>query len=162
MSGILLQRLRRIERSWFEQVYGADVSSYLGKSPPPGSLLKKGGPRAKGKNSDWRNERDGMSESHLELVRRCPCATCRRTPAGTVHHLKTTGERGLAVRSTDRWGVPLCPTCHDAVERAGKKNELTWFAERGVADVVWLAAALWKATGDLPRMTRIVLTHSDK
>lgn len=154
-------RLKRLESVWLRQVYGDGMSTYLGKTPPPGSLLKKGGPRAKGKNSRWREERDGMSEGHLELVRRCPCAICRRTPAGTVHHLKTTGERGLAVRSTDKWGVPLCPVHHDAVERAGKKNELRWFADNGVADVVWLASALWKASGDLPKMTRVVITHKE-
>lgn len=135
------------------------MSGYLGKTPPPGSMLKKGGPRAKQQNSSWREDREGMSEDHLALIRKLPCCVCRRTPAGTVHHLKTTGERGLSVRSTDRFGVPMCITDHDAVERAGARNELKWFAERGIADVVWLASALWKASGNLPAMTRIVITH---
>lgn len=102
-----------------------------------------------------------MSETHLALIRKLPCCVCRRTPAGTVHHLKTTGERGLAVRSSDKWGVPMCMADHDAVERAGARNELRWFKERGVDDVVWLASALWKATGNLPAMVKIVITHQD-
>ena len=113
------------------------MSSYLGKTPPPGSMLKKGGPRAKAQNSSWREDRDGMSETHLALIRKLPCCVCRRTP------------------------VPLCLHDHESVERAGARNEIRWFKERGVEDVVWLASALWKATGNLPAMTRIVITHQD-
>lgn len=135
--------------------------SYLGKTPPLGSMLKKGGPRAKQQNSDWREDRDGMSDQHLALVRKLPCCVCRRAPAGEVHHLKTTGERGLSVRTCDKWGVPLCRADHDAVENVGARNELRWFKERGIEDVVWLASALWRATGNLPAMVKIVLTHRD-
>lgn len=114
---------------------------------------------AKG-NSSWRDDRPGMSEEHLALIRQMPCAVCLTMPAGEAHHLKQgTGERGMAIRSSDRWAVPLCPADHGEVERAGSRNETTWFAGRGITDALELAAALWRVSGDLPRMIAALMAH---
>lgn len=118
------------------------------------------GLKAKRKNSRWREDRDGMSEKHLAAIRKCPCAACLKTPAGTVHHLKSgTGERGMSVRSTDKWGVPLCMDHHEEIERAGTRNEQKTFQGWGIFDVHALALALWGAARDVPKMTRIVIEH---
>ena len=113
------------------------------------------------KQSDARDERPGMDEKHLANVRKLPCCIrgCPCMPGGEAHHIKRNGanERGMGIRTTDRWAVPLCHTHHiDGVERAGAKNELKWFEGRGV-DALDLAVALWGARGDLPKMTRIVI-----
>jgi hypothetical protein len=112
-------------------------------------------------SSKWRDRRPGMSVSHCELVRLCPCVVCLLTPAGTVHHLKhnTEGERGIGVRSTDRWGVPLCPTCHEKIERVGSRNETSHFITVWHVDPHSLARSLWASTGDLAQMTRITIAH---
>lgn len=111
-------------------------------------------------NSNWREERPGMSEDHCALIRQMPCCVCMAVPAGQIHHLKLgTGERGLSVRSSDRWGVSLCLEDHDAVERAGTRNEQRWFSDRGIADPIELAAALWSNTGDLPKMIAVLIAH---
>ncbi len=113
----------------------------------------------KPKNSKWRKERPGMSEPHLALVRKLPCTVCLSMPAGTVHHLKSeTGERGMGVRSTDQWGVPMCMIHHEEVERAGTKKEVAYFKKVKV-NPHELAKALWRASGDLPKMTLLVLDH---
>lgn len=109
--------------------------------------------------STWRDERPGMSVDHCGLIRQCPCAMCLRVPAGTIHHLKShTGERGIGVRSTDQWGVPLCLFCHDSIEKAGTRNEIARFNEVHI-DPHELAKALWRASGNLPLMTRLVIEH---
>lgn len=119
------------------------------------------GLKPKHQNSRWRDDRDGMSEKHLAAVRKCPCAACLKVPAGTVHHLKSgTGERGMSVRSTDKWGVPLCMVHHEEIERAGTRNEVRTFQAWGIADVHALALALWGAACDAPKMTRIVIEHA--
>lgn len=83
-------------------------------------------------------------------------------PAGQIHHLKQgTGERGIGVRSTDKWGVPLCMDHHEAVERAGAKREGEWFRERGIANPLDLAAALWNVSGSIPRMVEVILSHRE-
>jgi hypothetical protein len=109
--------------------------------------------------SRWRDKRPGMSVSHCELVRLCPCVVCLIVPAGTTHHLKDTGERGIGVRSTDRWGVPLCPLCHEQIERVGSRNETAHFLTVWKVDPHSLARSLWASTGDLAQMTRITIAH---
>lgn len=104
------------------------------------------------------NAREGVSAKHCDYIRQCPCAACLVEPAGTVHHLKSGAakvERGMGLRATDRWGVPLCPRHHAEIEVAGSRNERRVFFEWGV-DPHILAMRLWDASGDLEAMTRIV------
>lgn len=106
-----------------------------------------------------RADREGNSKAHAALIRKLPCCVCPTTPGGQIHHLKATGLRGAGMRSPDKCGVPMCAQCHlEGVERAGSKNEIAWFQKRGI-EALDLAAALWAATGDLPRMTAIVIEH---
>ena len=105
-----------------------------------------------------------MDEAHLANIRKCPCCVCRKMPAGEAHHLQSSGERGMSLRTTDKWTVPLCTTHHtgaDGVHLVGSKREAEWFETRGI-DAVWLASALWKTRGDLAAMVNIVLTHAGK
>lgn len=119
------------------------------------------GPKNQHKNSERYKERPGMSEEHLALVRQMPCCTCRAKPPGDPHHLKAgTGERGMGVRSTDKWAVPMCRDCHGGVERAGSRNERAWFEARGIGSNE-LARDLWLNTGDLPKMIKILQAHWD-
>lgn len=104
-------------------------------------------------------KREGMSAKHCAMIRKCPCAACLIEPAGTIHHLKQgTGERGGAMRSSDRFGVPLCPVCHHDIEHIGSKNERAHFLGWGV-DPLRLASDLWAATGNQDEMARIVKEH---
>lgn len=112
------------------------------------------------RRSTWRQRRPGMSVDHLSLIRKLPCCVSLKAPAGEAHHLKSgTGERGGAMRSTDRWAVPMSRLAHDEVERAGSRNERKWFLDRGV-DPHELARSLWEATGDIARMTAIVIANA--
>jgi hypothetical protein len=118
------------------------------------------GLKPKRQNSRWRDQREGMDDKHLAALRKAPCCSCLKTPAGTVHHLKSqTKERGISVRSTDRWGVPLCFRCHQEIENAGTKREIKTFQGWGIADVHALALALWGTAGDVSKMVRIIIEH---
>ena len=126
-----------------------------------GNFKKKGLAKVKAKtgNSKWREERPGMSEAHLALIRQLPCVECLKLPAGEAHHLKAnTGERGMAVRSTDRYALPMCTIHHGAVEAVGAKRETAYFQDLGF-DPIELALALWGSTGDLPKMVRVLTAH---
>ena len=117
--------------------------------------------KARKRRVNFRDMRPGMSDEHLSCIRKLPCCICLRMPGFDPHHLKDTPdkERGMSLRSTDKWTVPMCEQHHIyGVELAGTRNELKWFSDRGV-QALSLAKALWGATGDVPKMIKIVLAH---
>lgn len=112
------------------------------------------------RNRDPRADREGNSEAHLAAIRKLPCCIPGCNKVGCdPHHLKAgTGERGMALRSSDRFTVPLCRPHHDEVERISSRGEPAWFAKHGI-DPINLAGALWAASPDAAAMTKIVLAH---
>lgn len=130
--------------------------TYLG--PKVIGNFRERGPK-KPKKATWRDERPGMSEAHLAMLRNMPCVVCHKAPAGTVHHLKAgTGERGMGVKSTDRWTLPMCFDDHETVERVGTRNENNHFRGLGI-DSFTLAIALWGARGDEALIRKLILEH---
>jgi hypothetical protein len=120
-------------------------------------------PRApKQKKKSAAEKREGMSERHLELIRKLPCCCCGQA-GGQAHHLKLgTGERGMGLRSTDKNAVPMCHDHHiNGVERAGAKNEFKWFMKRGV-NPLDLAAGLWAVTGNIESMLAVMTAHKQR
>jgi len=106
--------------------------------------------------------RPGMSEEHLVLIRQLPSCVSGRVGPCDPHHLKSgaaAAERGVQLKATDRWTVPLKRDEHDELERISSRREEAWFRERGIADVSELANALWINTGDLERMRRVMQAH---
>ena len=115
----------------------------------------------KTKKKSAASKREGMSERHLELIRQLPCCIGCDHPGGDPHHLKNgTGERGMGLRSTDKWAVPMCRAHHDEIERAGSKNEQEWFKARGFKPLA-LAARLWIVTGSLDQMRAVLLARKE-
>jgi hypothetical protein len=126
----------------------------FGNFKPP-----KGYGREKVSNSKNYKDRPGMSAAHLDDIRSINCCVCFAPPRNEAHHLKEgTGERGMGIRSTDKHAVPLCRPHHQEVEAAGSKNEKRWFTDREI-DALHLADALWRATGNVDQMQRIIEAH---
>jgi hypothetical protein len=114
------------------------------------------------KKPSAQERRGGNSKDHLELVRQLP--SCVSGVAGPCdpHHLRggaALSTRGVGMRAPDRFAVPLLRVEHDELHRISSRLEGAWFAERGVADVIELANALWINTGDLDRMLRVLQAH---
>lgn len=106
--------------------------------------------------------REGNCAKHLQLIRQLPCCVTGRVPAGEAHHLKSgsaRNERGVGMRATDKWAVPLSRIPHDELERVGSRNEIAWFRANGIDDPHALAEALWNAQRDVEAMTRIILAN---
>lgn len=120
--------------------------------------------RKKEKNIDKRKDRAGNCEKHLAAIRKLPCAIPGCNVVGCdAHHLRDTGERGGAIRSPDKYAIPLCSLVHHidqstGVHSVGTKRELAWLREKGI-DGLELAAALWNASPDDVAMFKIVMAN---
>lgn len=101
-----------------------------------------------------------MSPAHLECIRQLPSCLSGKRPCDP-HHLRVSNERGVGLKATDRWAVPLTRDEHEECHRVGSRVEEAWFLNRGI-DVYSLANALWQATGNLGLMRKVLEAHRDQ
>jgi hypothetical protein len=93
--------------------------------------------------SEPRRRRD---KSHLRFVAKQSCLICERLPCD-AHHLRFAQVRGLGLKVSDEFTVPLCRGHHREVHRVG--NEAQWWESAGI-DVLAMAHKLWTETHPLP------------
>ena len=79
------------------------------------------------------------SKDHLRFVARQPCVVCGRSPSH-AHHVRFAQARGLALKVSDEFTVPLCATHHGENHTTG--DERRWWHERKI-DPLTVAADLW-------------------
>jgi hypothetical protein len=82
------------------------------------------------------------SKEHLRFVAQQPCVICGRTPA-QAHHIRYAQPRGLALKVSDEFAVPLCVIHHSENHATG--DERRWWQERKI-DPLAVAEELWKST----------------
>ena len=82
------------------------------------------------------------NKTHLRFVAKQPCLICARQPCD-AHHLRFAQARGLGLKVSDEFTVPLCRGHHRELHRAG--NEASWWATTGV-DPIGMARTLWTET----------------
>jgi hypothetical protein len=104
-----------------------------------------------------RSERPGMSALHLRNVRALTSCISGKMPC-EPHHLRcgpAAKERGIGLKPTDRYVVPLTHEEHMACHAVASTGEEMWFASYGV-DAISMAEKLWEAGDDIQKMRRIV------
>ena len=79
-------------------------------------------------------------KEHLRFVASQPCLICGRTPS-QAHHIRHAQPRGLGLKVSDEFTVPLCATHHHHIH--GTMREREWWQERNV-DPLTIARALWQ------------------
>lgn len=102
------------------------------------------------------NRSEFMDKKHLANIRLLPSVLSHREPC-EPHHLRIKQERGVGLKATDRWAIPLTHEEHMAVHMVGSKREEEWFAAKGIACYA-IAYSLWANRGDLEAMRKIILT----
>jgi DNA recombination protein Rad52 len=80
-------------------------------------------------------------KAHLRRVAQEPCLVCGRQPA-QAHHLKFLEPRGLGLKPSDAYAVPLCRLHHRALHDTG--NEEAWWRQHRI-DPAPEALRLWQA-----------------
>jgi hypothetical protein len=81
------------------------------------------------------------SKEHLRFVAQQPCLICGRKPS-QAHHVRYAQQRGLALKVSDEFAVPLCATHHSENHRTG--DEKGWWGEKKI-DPLKVARDLWNA-----------------
>jgi recombination DNA repair RAD52 pathway protein len=79
------------------------------------------------------------SKEHLRFVASQPCLICGRTPA-QAHHIRYAQAKGIALKVSDEFTVPLCAIHHSENHATG--DERRWWQERKI-DPLTVAAELW-------------------
>jgi DNA recombination protein Rad52 len=81
-------------------------------------------------------------KAHLKFVASQPCLICGRQPSDP-HHLRFAQPRGIGLKVSDEFTVPLCRGHHRQLHQAG--NELRWWENLQI-DALATAKDLWKQT----------------
>jgi len=68
-------------------------------------------------------------KEHLRFVAEQPCLVCGRSPSH-AHHIRYAQPRGIALKVSDEFTVPLCAIHHDDIHTTGKARE--WWQERNI------------------------------
>ena len=84
-------------------------------------------------------------KEHLKFVAHQPCLVCGRSPSH-AHHLRYAQPRGLGLKVSDEFTVPVCATHHHQLHQTG--NERTWWEEKKI-DPLPVAEGLWRSTQGL-------------
>lgn len=122
----------------------------------------------KSKKPSRQLRREGNDPKHLAFVRKLYCALCGSRVNIQAHHLKqdTGGERGIGMKATDRWVIPLCSApgrrldrCHRMIEDVASVHEVATCARHGLPAPGRLALDLWANTGNLKHGARAILHH---
>src|SRR5215813_13467897 len=79
-------------------------------------------------------------KEHLRYVASQPCVICGRSPSH-AHHVRYAHRRGLGIKVSDEFTVPLCAIHHRQLHQTTRERE--WWQERKI-DPLMIAAALWR------------------
>jgi hypothetical protein len=82
------------------------------------------------------------SKEHLRFVARQPCLICGRLPSH-AHHIRYAQSKGLGLKVSDEFTVPLCAIHHNENHTTG--DERRWWQERKL-DPLPVSEQLWRAS----------------
>jgi hypothetical protein len=87
------------------------------------------------------------SKEHLRFVARQSCLICGRAPS-QAHHVRFAQSRGLALKVSDEFTVPLCAIHHNESHATG--DERRWWREHNI-DPLPIAEELWRKSNGTER-----------
>ena len=93
-------------------------------------------------------------KEHLRFVAEQPCLICGRSPSH-AHHIRYAQPRGLGLKVSDEFTVPLCAIHHSENHTTG--NESRWWQERNL-DPLSVARRLWQKSRSVDRTPNAATT----
>jgi hypothetical protein len=96
------------------------------------------------------------SKEHLRFVASQPCLICGRSPS-QAHHIRYAQPRGISLKVSDEFTVPLCAIHHQQIHTTG--DERSWWQERNI-DPLKVASALWRQNREQQQPVLASVEHS--
>ena len=93
-------------------------------------------------------------KEHLRYVAEQPCLVCGRSPSH-AHHIRYAHPRGLGLKVSDEFTVPLCAIHHSENHATG--NERRWWQEHNL-DPLPVARRLWQKSCSVDRTPNAATT----
>jgi hypothetical protein len=147
VEDVFEEQLRGLTTSDVEQTAGAEPTNVSadGLSPEDGDNTKTPTARAKRINTGLAATapmKRRRHKAHLHHVAQQSCLICARKPSDP-HHLRFMQPRGLGLKVSDEFAVPLCRMHHRQAHHAG--DERAWWQTMGI-DPIKVARKLWEET----------------
>ena len=112
------------------------------ESPATSSQAHNGGSRQKIDKSllTISEPKRHRSKEHLQYVAQQPCLICGRSPSH-AHHIRFAQSKGLALKVSDEFTVPLCAIHHSENHSTG--DERKWWQKHNIEPLA-IARRLWE------------------
>ncbi|WP_291349427.1 MULTISPECIES: hypothetical protein [unclassified Acinetobacter] len=68
----------------------------------------------------------------LAEIRKLPCVVCGRSPVDAAHSNQSAHSKGLGVKASDEFTIPLCRQHHieyDQFQKMNRSQSVEWFAK---------------------------------
>lgn len=90
-------------------------------------------------------------DKHRRFINSLPCAKCWAYPPSECSHISGAGGKGIALKVSDEYTLPLCRNCHAEAHRVGEK---TFFGD--VERVSAVAKAVYEVSGDTAKALQLL------
>jgi hypothetical protein len=68
----------------------------------------------------------------LAAIRKLPCVVCGRSPVDAAHSNQSAHNKGLGIKASDEFTIPLCRQHHieyDQFQKMNRSQSVEWFAK---------------------------------
>lgn len=66
----------------------------------------------------------------LAVIRKLPCVVCGRSPVDAAHSNQSAHNKGLGIKASDEFTIPLCRQHHieyDQLQKMNRSESVEWF-----------------------------------
>ena len=66
----------------------------------------------------------------LAAIRKLPCVVCGRSPVDAAHSNQSAHNKGLGIKASDEFTIPLCRNHHveyDQLQKMNRSESVEWF-----------------------------------
>ena len=68
----------------------------------------------------------------LAAIRKLPCVVCGRSPVDAAHSNQSAHDKGLGIKASDEFTIPLCRNHHveyDQFQKMNRSESVEWFGK---------------------------------